>query len=63
MNFLNADCDQLLVRHRPYLMLLARARILPINGRKVDASDIVQQTLLDATYAVSNCWERPSTNR
>ena len=48
MNFLNADCDQLLVRHRPYLMLLARARILPINGRKVDASDIVQQTLLDA---------------
>ncbi len=48
MNPLKADCDQLLERHRPYLMLLARARILPVNGRKVDASDIVQQTLMDA---------------
>ncbi len=48
MNPLTADCDQLLERHRPYLMLLARSRILPVNGRKVDASDIVQQTLMDA---------------
>ncbi len=48
MNPLAADCDQLLERHRPYLMLLARARILPVNGRKIDASDVVQQTLLDA---------------
>ena len=48
MNPLTADCDQLLERHRAYLMLLARARILPVNGRKIDASDIVQQTLMDA---------------
>ena len=48
MNPLMADCDQLLQRHRPYLMLLARSRILPVNGRKIDASDIVQQTLMDA---------------
>jgi len=33
-------CGQLLQRHRAYLMLLARARILPVNGRKVDASDM-----------------------
>ncbi len=49
MNCLKADCDKRLDRHRPYLMLLARARILPINGRKVDASDVVQQTLLDGS--------------
>ncbi len=48
MNPLMEDCDQLLERHRSYLMLLARARIMPVNGRKVDASDIVQQTLMDA---------------
>ena len=29
-------------------MLLAHTRILPVNGRKIDASDIVQQTLMDA---------------
>ncbi|MEO8271317.1 MAG: sigma-70 family RNA polymerase sigma factor [Aureliella sp.] len=43
-----SDCDRLLERHRSYLMLLARARILPVNGRKLDSSDIVQQTLMDA---------------
>ncbi len=48
MNYLTSDCDRLLERHRPYLMLLARARILTVNGRKLDASDIVQQTLMDA---------------
>lgn len=48
MNLLTTDCDQHLERHRAYLMLLARARILPVNGRKIDASDIVQQTLMDA---------------
>ena len=48
MNYLTPDCDRLLALHRPYLMLLARARILPVNGRKFDASDIVQQTLMDA---------------
>ena len=48
MNLLTTDSDQILERHRAYLMLLARARILPVNGRKIDASDIVQQTLMDA---------------
>jgi RNA polymerase sigma-70 factor, ECF subfamily len=48
MNLLTTDYDQHLERHRAYLMLLARARILPVHGRKIDASDIVQQTLMDA---------------
>jgi RNA polymerase sigma-70 factor, ECF subfamily len=48
MNLLTTNCGQQLERHRAYLMLLARARILPVNGRKIDASDIVQQTLMDA---------------
>ena len=48
MNPLTADCGPLLQRHRAYLMLLAHTRILPVNGRKIDASDIVQQTLMDA---------------
>jgi RNA polymerase sigma-70 factor, ECF subfamily len=48
MNPLTGDYNQLLERHRTYLMLLARARILPLKGRKFDASDIVQQTLMDA---------------
>ena len=41
MNPLAANCDQLLERHRAYL-------IFPVNGRKLDASDIVQQTLMVA---------------
>ena len=48
MNPLTADYEQMLERHRSYLMLLAHARIRPVNGRKLDSSDIVQQTLLDA---------------
>lgn len=48
MNLLTTNYEELLERHRAYLMLLARARILPVNGRRVDASDIVQQTLMDA---------------
>jgi len=47
MNFLTADYDQHLERYRAYLTLLARARILPVHGRKIDASDVVQQTLMD----------------
>lgn len=48
MNQSLADHGQWLERHRPYLNLLVRVHLNPRNPSKLDSSDIVQQTLLDA---------------
>ena len=45
----NAEDDSLAVeRFRSYLLLLARARLRGVPDARLDASDLVQQTLLDA---------------
>ena len=40
--------SDLLENFRPYLMLLAQAHLDPRHQRRIDASDIVQQTMMEA---------------
>jgi RNA polymerase sigma-70 factor (ECF subfamily) len=48
MNSPNSDADRGLERFRSYLLLLARVRLDPKVRARVGASDVVQQTLLEA---------------
>ena len=48
MNQVFADNGQWLERHRPYLTLLTRAHLNPRHPTKLDSSDVIQQTMLDA---------------
>lgn len=43
-----ADHGQWFERHRPYLLLLTRAQLQSRNPGRLNSSDVVQQTLLDA---------------
>ena len=48
MNQPRVDQEQCLDRHRSYLTLLVRSHLNRRHSARLDASDIVQQTLLDA---------------
>ncbi|MHB0960353.1 MAG: sigma-70 family RNA polymerase sigma factor [Pirellulaceae bacterium] len=44
----NQHCDRTLAKYRPYLIVLAESLLHPRLRKKLDASDLVQETLLHA---------------
>jgi RNA polymerase sigma-70 factor, ECF subfamily len=49
----HAATDQLMTAYRPYLRLLACRRLPTFINKRVDGSDIVQQTLIDAMHGLN----------
>ncbi len=45
--------DELLAAYRPYLCLVARQQLPGLVQKRLDASDVVQQTLVDAVRGLS----------
>ena len=55
-----AAVNELLDRHREGLRQMLAARIDPAMERRVDASDVVQEVLLDANRRLAAYLERPT---
>ena len=55
----NEAVNALLERHRESLRRMIRARIDPVLGRRIDASDVVQDVLLEASQRLQDYLQDP----